>query len=429
MISSNKNINTGVFSTIVMLFMLVCPIMNMYAIFGGYYLDIFIEELLIVSFLFFCCFNKKVLSKELSFPRMLKIYFIYYFIVYFVSNIKVGFYAMLSLPVFLAFFLYLTFWGTFVSKRFINIYIIFAVISISFYFAQLLVETTTGIGLSGVIPGLPLSEGVPENINERIYFSTTRYSAFFSEPSHFAQFLLPLLIILLFDKPLTIRFKKPLILAIISALLLLQSGTAIVGIVPILIFLLISFWKEHPKQKPLVLLFLMLLVCVIGFVIKKFIDSEIGSFIIERSDEFDMTAIDGTSGFVRMWRGFYVYDDYSMVEKIFGNCCLEDQIRHVKASHMEMNFEGFALTYFSGIQTILIRTGIIGFVLFSAFLRRLWIDNTICGKCLLVTCITLMFVDATYLTTGMAVYLLLAQCQKQSLRSERLPSPKLRLNI
>lgn len=394
--------------------LLLSTVMNMYALFGDKYLDIYVGYFAIF-FYFVLLFSKVPLGRrELIIPKELKVFFLYSVIITLFTNLTESGSLVALLTVIIGILGYLVYWKTFVIQHFLKFYVVTAIIVISFHFFQNIVKITTGIGVSGVIPGLSISKGLAEDAVYNQMYKYDRFSSFFSEPSHLAQFLIPLLIWLLFDDYTNIKYRKLLLVAVFFSLILTRSGTSLMLIIPAVLFVLYRIIKDFKGSKLLSVSIVSSLIIFGVFVGRRFISSEMGAFVEDRSTEVVTTSDEngGTSGFVRIWRGYFVYGDYSTVEKIIGNSSHNAILKHVYHSNMELYLEDFALVYFNAIQYILIHFGLIGIFLFFFYIYRLWRGNTYCGKCLLATLIVLMLIEAIYGGTRMALFLLLAQSQK-----------------
>lgn len=394
--------------------LLLSSVMNMYAVFGDKYLDIYLVYFAILIYFVLLLSKVPLGRKELSIPKELKVFFIYSFFVTLFTNLTSSGDLIALLTVTIGILGYLVYWKTFESLPFLNYYTVVATVAVFFHFFQNIVKWVTGIGVSGVIPGLTTSKGLAEDAAYNQIYKYDRFSSFFSEPSHLAQFLVPLLIWLLFDNYTNIKRRKVLLLIVCISFILTRSGTSLMLIIPTLLFVLYRIYNNFKGSKLISLLIVTILIIGGIFLGRFFVSSEMGAFVENRSSEV-VTASDengGTSGFVRIWRGYFVYDDYSSFEKIIGNSSHNDILKHVYRSNMELYLEGFALVYFNAIQYLLLHFGIIGFALFMFYIYRLWRGNSYCGKCLLATLIVLMLIEAIYGGARMALFLLMAQSQK-----------------
>jgi len=121
----------------------------------------------------------------------------------------------------------------------------------------------------------------------------------------------------------------------------------------------------------------------------------------------------GKSGFFRIYRGYYVYDNLSPIEKIIGVNDFSTLKARINTSEVGFMF-GDDDTYFNAVQDIMIRTGLIGLFIFILFLADLWKHNNYLGKSLICCLITLAFISAINLTSTMAMFLVLAIYAKKN---------------
>lgn len=146
----------------------------------------------------------------------------------------------------------------------------------------------------------------------------------------------------------------------------------------------------------------------LAFGVRSFVSSEIGQQYWGRSSELLSTTGDAedASGFVRIYLGYYVYNEYSVFEKIIGiNNFTEIQS---KVSQSPYGYLLNDVLYFNTIQNYLIKAGLIGLSFFLLLLREIYRRNNICGKSIIITFLILSFMSSLYLTPVMILYLLFA---------------------
>lgn len=293
-------------------------------------------------------------------------------------------------------------------KQFIKFYKILALIVIAFFYLQEFTYFTTGYRISGLMPGLPIYlEGVDDAnsyINELTY--TERSSSFFSEPAALVQFLIPLLAIFFFDKEQSNRYFWIGLLGF--TLLMTRSGNALLGL---LVIFIIFVFKILQKSSIIIKILYISSILILGSIaLKIYINSEIGEELLERQEE--ITEMDEkSSGFFRIFRGYFVYDEYSPNEKFFGidDITIIEKITDssIVATDSHVNL------YFNAIQSILLRTGIIGLFIFLMFLRSLWLKNSITGRTILLCFFAYMFLTSHYFSSTMIFYLTLVYKYQQ----------------
>lgn len=292
----------------------------------------------------------------------------------------------------------------------------YAIAFIGFFFFQEFLYVTTGVRVSGVIPGLPLT--VTEEIGSDRYMDMILYgyrsTSVFSEPAHFAQWLLPLLSIeLMFDKS-----KKHYFFAGIIALtlLLLRSGNAMFGLaVVILCFLLYLFFENSSKYRIFIILTFVVTLFVGG---AYYLKTEAASDVLDRQEELQLTGdTSDMMGQVRLYRGYFVFAEYNFLEQMIGMSDVPKLLSYIKTSPVAMFFEDDD-TYFNTIQTVLLKTGYIGLLLFLLLCLDISKNNSYTGKAIIWSFFALSFVSSLFFTSTMALYFVIAYKLKQSASSK-----------
>lgn len=183
-----------------------------------------------------------------------------------------------------------------------------------------------------------------------------RFSSLFSEPSHFAQYALLLLSIELFIGDNKNKLYTKFSIIIVAMLILIQSGAGFMGlgflaIVKLLYILLVTRQKKY---------YFFLAVLIPAFVIgvRWYLNSQVGSYISERTEQLDYTDETATnSGFVRMYFGWYKYGELSSTQKLLGTS---------RTAIGEMREGGF----FNGVTNVLCSQGLIGLLLLILFYAK-----------------------------------------------------------
>lgn len=387
--------------------LLLAPILSIYGNVGGWSFYGIITLLLSVFYFGFWLIKyHRVSGDKNPLSKGLLSYFIYWGIVFTLTAIYL---PLAMLQVYLLFFL---FYGTFRGDFFTSIYKPIGLICIIFFFFQELTFQTTGVRISGIFSFLPLSAEM--NMRDIIWQQSVanRSCSFFSEPAHFAQFLLPLLAIELYHE----KTKTHMIYAvlIVMSLLLLRSGNGLIGMGAVMLFLIPFYLKKGTRSKWLSLLLIVSFISIIGYY---YVHSEMGDSLMERQSELSSDYTGGAqSGFLRVWRGFFVYSDYSLIEKIIGCPNEITQLAHVKAAGMYMLDD--AALYFNAFQKLLLNTGLVGLGIFVFIFANIWRGNTVCGKAILGALIALSFISGIFLSYVMILYLVLAESMKMNPKSK-----------
>lgn len=394
-----KKIRYDTLTHAVCILFLVYTILRTYELFGIRMSDL-ADYLLIFVYLIRCGLNKKAL------PRRLNVYFVFWIVSIVVSSVWSGLNGLRPiLGVVHSYLFYVLLFDKTKTQLLLHYYRIIAIVCIGFFFMQEAAFYTTGVRFSGLIPGLSIVSdfgNVSEFVQAQMHGN--RSSSFFSEPAHFVQFLLPLLSIELFggnDKKHRIRA-----LVVVITLLLLQSGNAMLGLTVIGIMFFIKRLAESRSTSTIIGTIITFCSVVIGG--GYYLSTEKGQALLAREDQLSLTSYEsGQSGFLRIYRGYYVYDNLEPIEKIIGVNDFSTLKERIKTSKVGFMFDA-SDTYFNAVQDILIRTGVIGLIIFISFLVSVWRGNNYLGKSLVLCLSALCFISAIYMTSTMALFLILS---------------------
>lgn len=342
----------------------------------------------------------RVLCNITSFSDMLAPSLIYIFILY-------GFF---NKEVVLPFFLRVYRWAVFVN--------------ILFFIFQECLYTISGYRVLGILTWLPSTIGGEDfdvSQYEELSMHAERSSAFFSEPAHFVQFMLPLLVIELFyvgDKKAYIRSFIYLL-----TLLALSSGNALLGISIIGLFFIAKLLKQfHPVIGIFTILFF---VAGVVFTVNMVLKTEYGEKLMDRSEELDSNSVQVSSGFLRIFRGYYIWNEMTGFEKTIGlnsETKLEEKIRQCSVAATFKDND----RYMNAVQSFLISTGYIGTLIFLLFLISLWRHNNLAGRCCITIYVALSFIASIYFTYTMVLYLLVAFLMKKETSTPKMRTLTLR---
>ncbi len=401
MVVAKSHKKKQVFSTIVVFVLLIYPVLQTY----GY--DHYNFAFIIMTVLSILALFRTGMKSYM--PKLLNYYFLFWGLSHVLMASSIS--SIIPIGVIRTYLVYNMLFKEFDYAKCLKIYNILVVIFLSFFFFQEFIYASTGYRVLGVSQSLPLAldvEDASSHLEKMI--TSERSSSFFSEPAHFVQFLLPLFALKLF-KPLR-RSDRVIVLGIFIALLLMQSGNALLGLATIIVCFIFSKYFCIVNARKIIGLLLLSSILAIGTFY--YLKADMGQYIIERQDQLnaDGDAQSGQSGFLRIFRGYYVYGALSPIEMIIG----ADDIKRIDSA---INSSGVAWAfkkndyYFNVVQGLLIRTGVIGMVVFVLFL--LWglrkTDSS--GKAILLTFISLSFISSLLFTPTMALYLLLALSLKK----------------
>lgn len=337
-------------------------------------------------------------------PKLLNAYLWYYLAAYILGCLMV---FRFEFPLGWAkiYLVYLIFFSCIKFKLLKKYYEWVAYTSIIFLFIQVIAFNTAGIKIPGVTSLLPLSFDNLEYSQKYIEINmsnTVRSCSFFSEPARCAQYLLPLLAITLFDRNIKLRYYKVIIICL--ALLLLKSGNAVyIMTIVFICYMVYSLTTRWSTKK-----FIFNIIIVVSGAVGSFyyINTESGQELLGRQSEIENNN-DGSSGFLRIYRGYALYEAMSPFEKVIGinNKTLMTQAANKSSIASMFGEDDF---YFNTVQNILIKTGIIGTILFILLIIYLFRRSSPPGKAIIVGLVLLSFVASMYLSYIMLIYLICA---------------------
>ena len=269
------------------------------------------------------------------------------------------------------------------------------------FLLQELAFYVTGYRFSGLIPFLPLfyeqERGIQMEDFMMLQSMKERSSSVFLEPSHFAQYIIPFLTLYLFRKKNNVYFMAIFITLILLAL---KSGVGLIlsSIVWVVWFLKSKKWKLY-------LLLVFLMSPLLMFVINSFLNTGYASDLLERLNEISFDANSNVSGFIRIFRGYVLWNDMDFMSKIFGvstNYVLGNLVTYYN-SYWLFSEE----LYLNTFQSKLVYAGILGVFLYIYWLYSVFRKSDVCGKVLMFVLLVLMLMESVNLSL-ILMYVLLA---------------------
>lgn len=239
-----------------------------------------------------------------------------------------------------------------------------------------------------------------------------RSSCFFREPSHFAQFALPLLAMDMIDAPRKGKIMSSFSILIIATLILLRSGNGFVGLIVLLAYRVWDYLRYAKTGYKMMMLFVFIPLLLIGT--RYYIQTEQGAGIAERAAGLGVEEDSGS--FMRTFRGYMLYEDMPTINKVFGLTIegVTNFIPHSKVSYLFISpITGEYNSYLNGMQTILISNGLIGLLLFLYIYIRLYKKNTELSKSMILLFISLLLIGNLYLSHIMLMATLVPYYQKK----------------
>ena len=147
--------------------------------------------------------------------------------------------------------------------------------------------------------------------------------------------------------------------------------------------------------------------------------TEYGEKLVERLEELDPDQNRITSGFVRIFRGYYIWNEMDTQEKIVGLNSSVKIDEKIGLSIMAFTFKD-GDHYMNAVQSIMIYTGYIGIFIFIGLLVYLWRGNNWAGRCCLAIYVAISLIASVYFTYTMLLYLLVALLMKKENSTKRL---------
>lgn len=208
--------------------------------------------------------------------------------------------------------------------------------------------------------------------------------AIFMEKSYMAYYLVIFLCLELFyGKGKDVLFSK-LSLLIIFTLLILKSGSGLIGMVmPVVIKVISYYWDKKNLRYVMIILFFLLLTGGIYIYLR----TDIGAAMFARQSEITE---EGTSGFSRVVYGYTFFENLSPIQKVIGT----------SISNMnDLTYLSYAGKNFSvnGIQAPLIQLGIIGLGVWLLFYIIVILKTNHLSKLCVLTLFVLSSIEVTYL--------------------------------
>ena len=320
--------------------------------------------------------------------------------------------------------------GGFLNKEvvlnyFLKFYRIIAFINIAFLLLQEVLYNTLGYRVIGILSFLPLTNigGVDFDASQYTENAAVagRSSAFFSEPAHFVQFLLPLLVVELFFVHSRMAYARSCMY--VAALFILASGNAILGLGVIGLFLFLHMLRRMNMLKSIAVV--VVFVSIMCLSISWIMTTEYGEKLLDRTEELDPNQSVASSGFLRIFRGYFIWEEMSVYEKTIGLNSLKKLDIKINSSPVASTFNEDDY-YMNSVQSIMIFTGYIGVLIFVGLLVYLWRGNNLAGRCSIVVYVALSFIASIYFTYTMVLYLLVAFLMKKETSTPQMRTLTLR---
>lgn len=412
-----KNSKSNITGVLASLLAVLYPFFNYY----GYG---FITLSFLLSLLLFIYTIKKKGHFDIVQPIAMTLYVLYFCCTRVLSNLT----SLQSIIAPSIIFIFLL--GGFLNKEvvlnyFLKFYRIIAFINIAFLLLQEVLYNTLGYRVIGILSFLPLTNigGVDFDASQYTENAAVagRSSAFFSEPAHFVQFLLPLLVVELFFVHSRMAYVRSCMY--VAALFILASGNAILGLGVIGLFLFLHMLRRMNMLKSIAVV--VVFVSIMCLSISWIMTTEYGEKLLDRTEELDPNQSVASSGFLRIFRGYFIWEEMSVYEKTIGLNSLKKLDIKINSSPVASTFNEDDY-YMNSVQSIMIFTGYIGVLIFVGLLVYLWRGNNLAGRCSIVVYVALSFIASIYFTYTMVLYLLVAFLMKKETSTPKMRTLTLR---
>ena len=281
----------------------------------------------------------------------------------------------------------------------------FGLVSLVFFFLQYGLNII-GVQLAGIIPFLPLAneENTADMIAHKL--ESERTSGLFLEPAHYADFMIIILVFLLFKEKMT---KKDIFiaLAIIASILLCHSATGYV-----MMAIILAYWVfvYHLKKSKYKILFLSIALTLASALVVFISTNESMMEVFGRYNELTGDSVHGYSSFIRVVRGYIPFAESDLFYQIFGSG-LGSLIGYVN-SHPQSSY--LALTTFNpkwinGLQYLIFSTGIIGAIIYFTQLYKIGKKSSVLGRAFIVVLIMLFLSADSFFSQEMILYIIVKE--------------------
>lgn len=256
------------------------------------------------------------------------------------------------------------------AYKFLIIYKVIAKVCLIYFVAQVVLMYTISFPLQFTLPFFPVKDELKLAFDFLSYYNRDmtyiRFPGPFSEPSHYAAYLIPLLAILLFDneKKLQEKWKLPVLISI--TMVISTSGVGILlGAATWGMYF--AFNYSTTKNRLILLPFIVMAAATIF------------SLLIMYSEQFSITVSNlfsvqdqvrfatGSKADYRIYRGFSMYLQLPVLNKLFGVGFAN--MNDFAISHNIGTIYDIATSqtveYYNGISQILLYSGLVGFCLWA----------------------------------------------------------------
>ena len=331
---------------------------------------------------------------RLSYPQYYKAYWIYIACSYLVVSY---FKPAAFIPGGWSFFIYSIILGYVILKfdyeAFKKYYRFVFVISLVIFLLQEIMFYSLGYRFHALLPFGRLLDGF--SMSELIVEHQTglRSSSFFREPAHLAQYVLPLLIMELFDHEGRDKICNKYAVAIVLMLLFLRSGNGMLGL---LIVLAIKFAHYiYSKEIKYKVFKIIIAGGILVIPIMYYMGTEAAQLMVFRSAELQNE--EESASYIRIYRGYALYGELPAINKLIG-INEDDLVERIPKTSISYLFTGERISdvYCNCIQYILIYSGFLGFLFVALVYFKLFKNARIMGRTSILLLFTISLVASIY---------------------------------
>lgn len=288
-----------------------------------------------------------------------------------------------------------------------KLYIRISTIAATYLILQYILKTFFSITLPITIPYLKLlytdSTGAAYNEQLLQMYSIFGYRApgFFKEPSHFCQYVVLSVAILLFKSASSVK-RNVSISIIIAAIIVSYSAIGYISLVATIIIWFLYTYKSRSLVNNLFFL-------VIGSFVIVFLSIKSGAFSSAVSRINTINYTHAATGNLRLLRGFYVYQQIPFVFKILG-IGFGNYSAFIDAFGIQTFFDNLVdkhSEYMSAISCVLLNSGLIGLGLYISGLIAIFRKATLIQKVLFVNFVILIVATSSFFSATYVLYMVL----------------------
>lgn len=271
-------------------------------------------------------------------------------------------------------------------------------ICVGFFIIQEVLYYTVGSRPSGIAPFIPTIYGGDDASRIAMTAIAERSASLFLEPSYFAQFLIPFVVINLFSTQKE-NLKKAIVVSFVVVLSRSGVGIMLLGITWLLWFL---YGKSNTIWK------ILLSIAGIGIMSLLFYsDSSLLNYFTSRSAELISYSGDEqfqSSGFIRVFRGYLAFSDLPALNKLLGSHPDDVQL----LLNRSIYFGTESSNFINGMQTILFYHGIVGAILYLRHIFLFSYKTKIKALVVLsIIIVILLLTESFYLSSRLFVMIVL----------------------